>query len=81
MKYLLILLLVLLVIWAVKRGRAPKPPQKPDKPASAKPSAPSEMVTCAHCGIHVPQDEAVSGQKGLYCSTDHRAGAQDRNPT
>lgn len=77
MKYLLILLLVLVVIWAVKRGRAPKPPQTPKTPES---SAPSEMVTCAHCAIHLPQDEAVSGQKGLYCSTDHRAAAQDRNP-
>lgn len=77
MKYLLILLLVLVVIWAVKRGRAPKPTQTPQNPES---SAPSEMVTCAHCGIHLPQEEAVSGQKGLYCSTDHRAIAQDRNP-
>jgi uncharacterized protein len=77
MKYLLILLLVLVVIWAVKRGRVPKPPQTPQNP---EPSSPSEMVTCAHCGIHLPQEEAVSGQKGLYCSTDHRAAAQDRNP-
>lgn len=77
MKYLLILLLVLIVIWAVKRGRAPKPPQKPAKPED---SAPSEMVSCAHCGLHLPQEEAVSGQKGLYCSTDHRSAAQDRNP-
>ena len=68
MKYLLILLLVLVVIWAVKRGRTPKPPST------------SEMITCAHCDIHLPQEEAVSGQKGLYCSTDHRAAAQDRNP-
>jgi uncharacterized protein len=77
MKYLLILLLVLVVIWAVKRGRRPKPPQTPQNPD---PSAPSEMVTCAHCGLHLPQEEAVSGQKGLYCSTDHRTAAIDRNP-
>jgi uncharacterized protein len=77
MKYLLILLLVLVVIWAVKRGRAPKPPQTSAKPEG---SAPSEMVSCAHCGLHLPQEEAVSGQKGLYCSTDHRSAAQDRNP-
>jgi uncharacterized protein len=77
MKYLLILLLVLVVIWAVKRGRAPKPPKTSATPDAA---TPSEMVTCAHCGIHLPQEEAVSGQKGLYCSTDHRAVANDRNP-
>jgi uncharacterized protein len=38
------------------------------------------MAVCLHCGIHLPQDEAVTGEKGLYCSTDHRALAQDRNP-
>jgi uncharacterized protein len=77
MKYLFLLLVILLVIWAVKRGRQTNnanPPSTPEAPP------PSEMVTCAHCGIHLPQEEAVSGQKGLYCSTDHRAAAQDRNP-
>jgi uncharacterized protein len=77
MKYLLILLLVWVIIWAVKRGHGPKPPQTP---ANTDASTPSEMITCAHCGIHLPQEEAVSGQKGLYCSTEHRAAAQDRNP-
>lgn len=75
MKYLFLLLVVLVVIWALKRGRA-KPPSAPNTAEQA----PSEMVTCAHCGIHLPHDEAVTGQKGLYCSTEHRAAAQDRNP-
>ena len=81
MKYLLLLVLILLLLWAFKRGRGankPPPPAPPDKPAE--PST-SEMVSCAHCGIHLPQEEAVSGQKGLYCSTEHRTAAQDRNAT
>jgi uncharacterized protein len=77
MKYLFLLLVVLLVIWAIKRGKAAKQDKPPSTP---KASTPSEMVTCAHCGIHLPQEEAVSGQKGLYCSTEHRSAAQDRNP-
>lgn len=77
MKYLFILLLVLVVIWSLKRGKTPKQ-SRPD-PTSQAPKA-SEMVTCVHCGIHLPQEEAVMGQKGLYCSTDHRAASQDRNP-
>jgi uncharacterized protein len=78
MKYLFLLLVFLLVIWVIKRGRAanqPKPTQAPES------QTPSEMVGCAHCGIHLPQEEAVMGQKGLYCSTEHRAAAQDRNPS
>lgn len=77
MKYLLILLLVLVAIWVFKRGRTPRGQQPPAKPEA---TTPAEMVTCVHCGIHLPQEEAVSGQKGLYCSTEHRAAAQDRNP-
>ena len=77
MKYLFILLVVLLVIWALKRGRVANK-SKSTHTTEAQP--PSEMVTCAHCGIHLPKDEAVSGQKGLYCSTEHRSAAQDRNP-
>ena len=78
MKYLFLLLVVLVVIWAIKRGRSAN---RPTPPSSPKAQTPSDMVTCAHCGIHLPQEEAVSGQKGLYCSTDHRAAAQDRNPS
>lgn len=77
MKYLLLLLLILVVIWAVKRGRTGGNTQ-PRK--QAPPAAPSNMVTCAHCGIHLPQEEAVTGEKGTYCSTEHRSLARDRNP-
>jgi uncharacterized protein len=38
------------------------------------------MVSCSHCGIHLPRDEAVAGTLGLYCSTTHRSAANDRNP-
>jgi uncharacterized protein len=77
MKYLFIVVVVLIVLWAVKRTRVGKPTQSPP---TAAPS-PTEMVACAHCGIHLPHAEAVSGQKGLYCSTEHRNAAQDSNPS
>jgi uncharacterized protein len=77
MKFLFLLLVILVVIWGIKRTRIGNTPQaKKDTP----PAAPSNMVTCAQCGIHLPQEEAVSGVKGVYCSTDHRTAAQDRNP-
>jgi uncharacterized protein len=75
MKFLFFALVVLVVVWAIKRGRAgtaaPKASQAP---------TPTEMVACAHCGIHLPRAEAVSGHKGQYCSTEHRSAAQDHNP-
>jgi uncharacterized protein len=34
---------------------------------------PKPMVACAHCGMHVPADEAIAGQGGApYCSAAHR---------
>jgi len=31
------------------------------------------MRQCAHCGVHFPASEAVSGSSGaVYCSTEHR---------
>lgn len=79
MKYLIWLLVILLAIWVIKRNRkadadAVDPPQK--QPLAA----PSNMLTCLHCGIHLPQDEAVAGEQGPYCSTEHRTAALDRNP-
>jgi len=76
MKYLFWLLVIVLVWWAFKRSH------KPESQASTTQSsaAPQDMARCAHCGIHLPRDEAVRGEKGLYCSTEHRSAAQDRNP-
>jgi uncharacterized protein len=79
MKYLIWLLVIVLAIWAFKRSRRVDTVTPEDKP-SAPPATPANMAACLHCGIHLPQDEAVTGEKGLYCSTEHRAAAQDRNP-
>lgn len=30
------------------------------------------MVSCAHCGIHIPRGEAITDQSGnAYCSSEH----------
>jgi len=65
MKYLVLLLIVLAGIWWIRQQR------KPDRPSSQK-SGPQVMVPCAHCGTHVPEDDAIRGSRGLYCSAAHR---------
>lgn len=80
MKFLLLSLVALFVIWAFKRGRKTPPSDQKESPKPS-PLIPAEMVSCVHCGLHLPQAEGVSGQKGLYCSTEHRSAAQDHNPT
>ncbi len=65
MKYLVLLLIVLGGIWWIRQQR------KPDQPSTKK-SGPQTMVPCAHCGTHVPEDDAIRGARGLYCSAVHR---------
>jgi len=34
---------------------------------------PQAMVSCAHCGLHLPQPDALEGEGGRhYCSAEHR---------
>jgi len=79
MKYLLVLAVIAIAIWFWRRGRqeemrsrAPKP-QAP--PAVGPPKA---MVRCAHCGLHLPATDAITGPAGIYCSAAHRKAAESR---
>lgn len=81
MKLLWILLLVLVLVWWFKgqRRRPARPPARPDPaPPAVRPQL--LMVRCAHCGAHLPADEAVQDPRGRsYCDVAHRdAGAAGR---
>lgn len=75
MKYLFWAIVIAFVWWAWRRSRSTGSP-----PSQAASPQTQEMVTCAHCGIHLPHDEAVAGVRGQYCSASHRSAAGDRNP-
>ncbi len=77
MKYLLVLGVVMFAIWLWRhnretqvRDRAATRPRRPPPPAEA--AAVPDMVPCAQCGLHLPQSDAVTGQRGQYCSDAHR---------
>jgi uncharacterized protein len=46
----------------------------PPRPAQPRP-APRDvrMVRCAHCGVHVPEPEAIRSGGNDYCSAAHRS--------
>ena len=81
MKYLLVLVVVLVVAWVLtgrRRGAGDRPPgagaaaARKGKKASPQ-DKPLEMVTCTHCGLHLPQTESVRNAQGeLFCSDAHR---------
>lgn len=68
-KFILILLLVLVVIGLWRANRPGTQKQTPRQPKDA-PLA-LEMVRCRLCSLHLPAVEAVQGQKGVYCCSDH----------
>ena len=68
MKYLILIAVVFGVIWWLKLSR----PAKPSASSSAADTGPQPMVRCAHCGLHLPQNEAIASANAVYCGQAHR---------
>jgi uncharacterized protein len=83
MKYLLLILVIGLVAFMLgfKRSR-PRAPEQAPVPPKAPPAAaaPQDMISCAHCGLHLPRDEALPGRGGVFCSAAHRAAFEALPP-
>ena len=79
MKFMLFLLAVFVLLWLL-RGSLRRRTRRP--PAEAKPSdaAPQPMLSCAHCGVHLPRDEALPGRGGVFCDNAHRAAFEKAHP-
>ncbi|MDO8278663.1 MAG: PP0621 family protein [Burkholderiaceae bacterium] len=74
MKYLLIIAVVFLAYHFWRKSRATD--KKQVHPRRGTPALPEDMVSCPVCALHLPRAEAVAGEKGLYCSADHRRQAE-----
>ncbi len=76
MKFALVIAVVLVAVWIWRNNRQS---ERNDTPGTAarRPASPAPMVACAHCGLHLPQDEAVRGQRGVYCCHEHRRQAEE----
>lgn len=79
MKFLLFLIAVFALLWLLRGSlrRARRPPRAA-KPASAE--APQPMLRCAHCGTHLPRDDALPGRGGVFCDADHRSAFERAHP-
>ena len=83
MKFLLLVVVIVAVAWWLGRSHRRVPP--PDAPKAEPKADPTgrggaaEMVACAHCGLHVPRQEALPGPGGaVFCTDAHRqASARD----
>lgn len=78
MRVLFWLLLLGWLVWMISRLR--RPSSRPTQSEARAQPTTQDMVACAHCGLHLPKRDAVQGAHGAYCSTEHRAAANDHNP-
>ena len=53
-------------VWFWRKFKSPDAKQQ----RSAEPDA-ALMVRCAHCGVHLPQNHALSSGQAWYCSQPH----------
>ena len=83
MKYLLVLLVIVVAVGIWRNKRRDEVAER--KTAGTRPAPalkqPQNMVACAHCGLHLPQTDAVTdGASHYYCSAEHRSLAQQSRP-
>jgi uncharacterized protein len=86
-RVLLLLGLVLALMWWFGKGRRREARddgegREPPPPAAAGGApAPQAMVRCAHCGLHLPQADALAGADDRpYCSEAHRLQGPGQEP-
>jgi len=77
MKILLFLVAVFVLLWLLRGATS----RRSGGGARQPPPAPQQMIACAHCGVHLPRDEALPGRGGVFCGEAHRAAFEkERTP-
>ena len=77
MKFILVLVAIVALLWLLRGVRRRVPPPAPAPPKSA---APQPILACAHCGVHLPRDEALPGRGGVFCGDTHRKAFEQAHP-
>jgi uncharacterized protein len=58
--------LIAAAVWLWRKFKRPvSMQQRPSEPGA------TPMVRCAHCGVHLPQDRALSSRQDWYCTQAH----------
>jgi uncharacterized protein len=75
MKYLVLFALVGILWWVWRKRRDAADESPPSKPAAKV----ENMVNCAHCGVNLPESDALQDGDRFYCNTAHRDAARRRD--
>jgi uncharacterized protein len=77
---LLVVIVALVVLWLLLRGLVRRARGESELPRKPPPAPPQAMLACAHCGVHLPRDEALPGRGGVFCGEAHRAAYEKQHP-
>ena len=80
MKVVLFVAAVFVLLWLL-RGTIRRSVKKDPPAAPPTAAAPQQIVACAQCGVHLPRDEALPGQGGVFCGDAHRAAFEKNRPS
>jgi uncharacterized protein len=74
MKLIVVAAALALLVWLLlgRSNRRGSTPPKAARRQDAAPAAPEPMVSCAHCGVHLPRSEAALDGEVMYCTPAHR---------
>jgi uncharacterized protein len=67
-----LIFLLLVALAAFLLFKALKAPRKPRPPNHAGDASGERMVTCARCGVHLPESESIRVGSKHFCSEEHR---------
>ena len=74
MKYLLWIGVILIILWFL-RSKGNRQTRETRRPTAREPE---RMVSCAFCGVHLPESESIKDAGLFYCCAEHRRDAQAR---
>lgn len=66
-RYLLLGVVLWLLYYVIRRSIQ----RRRDKINKASAGRSMDMVACHHCGVHLPQDEAIYQEDHYYCCKEH----------
>ena len=69
-RLIFIIVIIALVYWLFKSYG--KQPAKPDESPRSQ-----DMVSCAHCGVHLPKNESLFANEKYYCCAAHSRGQSE----
>jgi uncharacterized protein len=67
-RLIVLVLLVVAAVWLIRRALRRL---DPGSEGHKKDGVQGDLVSCAHCGVHLPRSEARASEGALYCSEEH----------